>query len=320
MKAIRVVFCLLFLLAPTDETEAGGQYITIGTGGATGTYYPTGGAICRLLNRSRKVHGIRCSVESTAGSDFNLRALVDRDLDFGIVQSKKLYQAYQGTGSFSGERKFKGLRSVFSMQAEPFTVVARADSGIRRFKDLERRRVNIGNPGSDRRATMDAVMQVMGWSRRTFRIAAELNTREQAAALCENRVQAITFEVSHPSGLVKEVTSSCSAILVPVTGPEIDRLVREKPYYRHATIPGELYRGTNRDIPTFGVSATLVTTDKVPDYVVYHLVRALFENFDQFRKLHPAFLKLDRREMSTDGLSAPLHRGAVKYYKEMGMR
>ena len=197
--------------------------------------------------------------------------------------------------------------------------MARADSGIKTFKDLKGKRVNIGNPGSGQRGTMEVVMQAMGWTKKDFKLASELKSAEQSQALCDNKVDAMVFTVGHPSGSIKEATTSCDSVLVNVTGSMIDKLVAKNDYYRTATIPGGMYRGTDSDTQTFGVGATFVTSSKVPENVIYNVVKAVFENFDQFKKLHPAFANLKKEEMIKDGLSAPLHRGAVKYYKEAGL-
>ncbi len=295
------------------------RFVTIGTGGVTGVYYPTGGAICRLLNKTRKQHGIRCSVESTGGSIYNLNAIRNGELDLGVAQSDWQYHAYHGTSKFKDAGPNKDLRAVFSIHPEPFTVVARADSGIKNFDDLKGKRVNVGNPGSGQRGTMEVVMKAKGWTMKDFKLASELKSSEQSKALCDNKIDAMVFTVGHPSGSIKEATTSCDAVLVNVAGPAIDKLVAEHDYYRKATIPGGMYRGNPNDVQTFGVGATLVTSAKVPDEVVYNLVKAVFENFDTFRKLHPAFKNLKKEEMIKDGLSAPLHPGAIKYYKEAGL-
>ena len=285
----------------------------------TGVYYPTGGAICRLVNKTRKEHGIRCSVESTGGSVYNLNTIAAGELDMGVAQSDWQYHAYNGTSKFKEQGPNKDLRAVFSVHPEPFTVVARADSGIKKFEDLKGKRVNIGNPGSGQRGTMEVVMQVYGWTKDDFKLASELKSAEQSQALCDNKVDAMVFTVGHPSGSIKEATTSCDSVMVEVAGPKIDKLVKENDYYRIATIPGGMYRGTDTDTKTFGVGATFVTSAKVPDDVIYNVVRAVFENFDEFKKLHPAFANLKKEEMIKDGLSAPLHPGAVKYYKEAGL-
>ncbi len=318
------VFLLAFAVAtgfisvpPAEAVKE--QFVTIGTGGVTGVYYPTGGAICRLVNKNRKSHGIRCSVESTGGSIYNLNMIRAGELDLGTVQSDWQYHSYHGTKKFKDQGPDKNLRAVFSVHPEPVNVVVRDDSGIKSFKDLKGKRVNIGNAGSGTRATMEVIMEAMGWTTADFKIASELKSSEQSAALCDNKVDAIVFPVGNPSGTIKEATTSCDAHLIDVTGPEIDKLVNDNDFYRTAVIPGGMYRGTPDDVQTFGVGATFVTSSKVPEDVVYNIVKAVFDNFDDFKKLHPAFSVLKREEMIKDGLSAPLHRGAIKYYKEVGL-
>lgn len=312
--AVAVTFAV-----PVYEAQAANQFVTIGTGGVTGVYYPTGGAICRLVNKTRKEHGIRCSVESTGGSIYNLNTIAAGELDMGVAQSDWQYHAYNGTSKFEEQGANKDLRAVFSVHPEPFTMVARTDSGIKNFKDIKGKRVNIGNPGSGQRGTMDVVMEAMGIKTDDLKLASELKAAEQSGALCDNKVDAMVYVVGHPNGSIKEATTSCDSILVNVTGPEIDKLIAERPYYRTATIPGGMYRGTDADVKTFGVGATFVTSAKVPEDVIYNVVKAVFENFDDFKKLHPAFSVLKKEEMVKDGLSAPLHDGAKKYYKEAGL-
>jgi hypothetical protein len=294
-------------------------FVTIGTGGVTGVYYPTGGAICRLVNKNRKKHGIRCSTESTGGSVFNLNTIRAGDLDMGVAQSDWQYHAYHGSSKFKDKGANRELRAIFSVHPEPFTVVARADSGIRNFGDLKGKRVNVGNPGSGQRGTMEVLMKASGWKMSDFELASELKSSEQSKALCDNKIDAMVFTVGHPSGSITEATTSCDSVLVNVTGSAVDKLVSENDFYRTATIPGGMYNGNTNDIKTFGVGATFVTSTRTPANVIYQVVKAVFENFDTFRKYHPAFRILDKRQMIKDGLSAPLHAGAVKYYKEAGL-
>lgn len=294
-------------------------FVTIGTGGVTGVYYPTGGAICRLVNKNRNKHGIRCSTESTGGSVFNLNTIRAGDLDMGVAQSDWQYHAYHGSSKFKDKGANRELRAIFSVHPEPFTVVARADSGIRNFGDLKGKRVNVGNPGSGQRGTMEVLMEALGWKMSDFALASELKSSEQSMALCDNKIDAMVFTVGHPSGSIKEATTSCDSVLVNVTGSAVDMLVAENDFYRTATIPGGMYSGNANDTKTFGVGATFVTSTRTPENVIYQVVKAVFENFDSFRKFHPAFRNLDKRQMIKDGLSAPLHAGAVKYYKEAGL-
>ncbi|MCC6002633.1 MAG: TAXI family TRAP transporter solute-binding subunit [Pararhodobacter sp.] len=305
------------LVAGTAHAQQ--TFISIGTGGVTGVYYPAGGAICRLVNRDRSEHGIRCGVESTGGSIFNINALRSGELEFGVAQSDWQYHAFNGTSRFEEDGAFEGLRAVFSLHPEPFTVVARADAGITSFEDLEGKRVNIGNPGSGQRGTMEVVMNAMGWDMNTFSVVSELQAGEQAQALCDNNIDAIVYTVGHPSGAIQEATTACDTVLVNVDNDVIRALVEERDYYRMATIPGGMYRGTDEDVTTFGVGATFVTSADVPEEVVFQVTRAIFENLDMFRSLHPALGALDAAEMVSDGLSAPLHDGAARYFTEAGL-
>ncbi|MXQ09689.1 TAXI family TRAP transporter solute-binding subunit [Alphaproteobacteria bacterium GH1-50] len=294
-------------------------FIAIGTGGVTGVYYPTGGAICRLVNRGRADHGIRCGVESTGGSVFNINAIRNGELEFGVAQSDWQYHAFNGTSRFEEQGAFEGLRAVFSVHPEPFTVVARADAGISTFDDLKGKRVNVGNPGSGQRGTMEVLMAAKGWTMDDFALASELQAAEQSQALCDNNIDAMVYTVGHPSGSIQEATTACDAVLVEVSGDAVEGLVSENPFYRTATIPGGMYRGNDSDTMTFGVGATFVTSADVPEDVVYEVVKAVFENIDQFKGLHPAFANLDPAEMANDGLSAPLHDGAARYFREAGL-
>lgn len=295
------------------------RFITIGTGGVTGVYYPAGGAICRLVNMERKDHGIRCSVESTGGSIYNLNAIRQGELDLAVAQSDWQYHAYNGTSEFKDDGPNKDLRAVFSLHPEPFTVVASKGSQVKNFDDLAGKRVSVGNPGSGQRATAEVLMEEMGWTMDKFSLAAELKAAEQSQALCDGNIDAFFYTVGHPSGAIKEATTSCDSNLVNVNNEAAKTLVKENPYYRMATIPGGMYRGNDEDTTTFGVAATFVTSADVADDVVYQVVKAVFENFDSFKRLHPAFGNLKKEEMVSDALSAPLHPGAEKYYKEAGL-
>ncbi len=303
----------------TSAIGADQQFVTIGTGGVNGVYYPTGGAIARLVNKGKKEHGVRATVESTGGSVYNLNAIAQGELDLGVAQSDWQYHAYNGTSKFKDVGANKELRAVFSIHPEPYTVVARADSGIKNFMDLKGKRVNVGNPGSGQRGTTEVVLEKLGWTMDDFKLASELKAAEQSKALCDNKVDAIIYAVGHPNGSIKEATTSCDSVVVTVDGEAIDSLVAENDYYRTAIIPGGMYRGTEADAMTFGVGATFVSSTAVPEEVIYTIVKSVFENFEDFKKLHPAFKNLKKEEMIKDGLSAPLHDGAAKYYKEAGL-
>lgn len=293
------------------------KFVTIGTGGQTGVYYVVGQSICQLVNRDTAKTNVKCNAPSTGASVANLNAIADKQIEMGIAQSDWQYHAYNGSSSFEGKKNDK-LRAVFSIHPEPFTVMARTDAKITNFDDLKGKRVNVGDPGSGTRATMNVILAAKGWTDKEFKVASELKPAEMASVMCDNNLDAITYNVGHPNGALKEAAASCDAHLVPVTGEAIDKLVADHSYYAKATIPGGLYKGTDNPVETFGVYATLVTSADVDADRVYTVVKAVFDNFDRFKRLHPAFENLKEEEMIKNALSAPLHEGAIRYYKERG--
>jgi len=317
MRNLTISLTLIFLAACGEANDD--RFITIGTGGVTGIYYPSGAAICRMVNRDRVKHGLRCSVEATGGSVYNVRAVRMGDLDIGVTQSDWQYHAYMGTNVFEKEGAFKDLRVLFSLHPEPFTVVARKDSGIHTLDDLKGKRVNIGNPGSGSRATVEALMQTIGWTEQDFAIAAELKAAEQSQALCDNKLDAIIYVVGHPSGSIKEATTSCESVIVEIAGPKVEKLVAETPYYSPAIIPGGMYNGTDHDVKTYGMRAVFITSVDVDEEIIYQVTKAVMGNLDNFKRLHAAFQMLEIREMATAGLVAPLHPGAERYLREINM-
>ncbi len=309
----------LILMFAAPETRAQENIITIGTGAVTGVYYPAGGAICRLINRGRKDHGIRCFVESTGGSIYNIRALRDGEISFGIVQSDWQYNAYRGEGVFSDGPPFRDLRSVFSLHSEMFTVAVSKDSGITKFSDLKGKRVNIGDTGSGMHEIMQILMEAHNWTKHSFTAAKELKPMDASKDLCDGKLDAMVFAAGHPNGLIQEITGMCGAKLIPVEGKDIDRLIAENPFYARTAIPGGMYQGNPQNISTFGVKATLVTTADADEETVYQLTKSVFDNFDSFKTLHFVFATLDKDRMVHSGLVAPLHPGALRYHREAGL-
>ena len=317
LSTVALASLLVASLGSGSTLAADQQFISIGTGGVTGVYYPTGGAICRLVNKNRKEHGIRCSAESTGGSIYNINTIRTGELEFGVAQSDWQYHAYNGTSKFEDQGPYKELRAVFSVPPEPVTVIASDESGINTLTDAKGKRLNIGNPGSGTRGTWEVIEAALGWSRSDLKLAAEMKSAETGQAVCDGKLDAYFWLVGHPSALTQESLATCDAHLVSVKGPAIDKLVSDNSFYRKATIPAGMYNN-KEDIATFGVGATFVSSADVPEKVVYTVVKAVFENFEDFKKLHPAFANLKESEMIKDGLSAPLHAGAAKYYKERG--
>lgn len=314
----------LALAISPGAVHAQKKFITIGTGGPTGVYFVVGNAICRMVHKEAaegrkegRKHGLRCAAPSTAGSIYNINAIKQGEFEFGVAQSDWQYHAYHGTSRFEGN-KFDKLRAVFSIHPEPFQILTGKDSGIKSWEDLKGKRVNIGNPGSGQRGTFEVLMKAHGIDTSWFGQTTELTSTEQSGALCDGNIDAYGYTVGVPNAGVAQAADGCGAYIIDLQTDAVKKLVADNPYYAWATIPKGTYSTTDHDVTTFGVMATLVTSADVPEDVVYEVVRAVFENLDDFKKLHPAFAYLDPKKMIKDGLSAPIHPGALKYYKEKG--
>ncbi len=310
---------MLFLFTATPVFAV--KFVTIGTGGITGVYYPTGGAIAKIVNKKRKEYGIRCTVESTGGSVFNVNAVMAGDLDFGVVQSDRQYQAIHGIKDWKDKGKQTKLRSVFSIHPESCTLLAAVDAGINTIKDLKGKKVNLGNHGSGQLGNSTDALKAIGFDLEKDIKAEYIKAAEAPGLLQDGRIDAFFYTVGHPSGAFKEATAGARKVkFVSIAGPEIDAMVASYPYYASSFVPVDNYPGAKNDanVDTFGVKATFVTSADVPDDIVYAVTKEVFENFESFKKLHPAYKVLTKENM-LEGLSAPIHPGAMKYYKEAGL-
>ncbi|MBF0452572.1 MAG: TAXI family TRAP transporter solute-binding subunit [Candidatus Magnetomorum sp.] len=319
LTSILILCCSLFFKMGLAEA-ARTKFITIGTGGITGVYYPTGGAIARVVNKERTKYNIRCTVESTGGSVFNVNAIMSGDLEFGVVQSDRQYQAVHGLAEWQSKGAQQKLRAVFSIHPESVSLIAADDSDIKTIFDLKGKRVNIGNPGSGQRQNSIDALTNAGINFMRDIKAEQVKAAEAPGLLQDGRIDAFFYTVGHPSGAIKEATAGARKThFVPIE--DISGILKMYPYYAKSIIPIKLYPGASNttDVNTFGVKATFVTSIDVPEDVVYAITREVFENFETFKKLHPAYEILTRKNM-LDGLSAEIHPGAMKYYKEVGLK
>ncbi len=333
MKKGLIVIMALLLLACGNEQEQVApktsadtaeskpiQYVTIGTGGVTGVFYPTGGAISKIVNKKSKEYKVRATVESTGGSVFNVNAIMAGDLEFGIVQSDRQYQAYHGQADWEGSPQTK-LRAVFSIHPEAVTIVAGADTPITSVDTMKGQVVNIGNPGSGQRGNAIDLFMAAGIDYEKDLQAEGLKASESAGMLQDGRIDAFFYTVGHPNGSIKESAAGARKVrFVAIDGDIVNKLVEQFPYYAPAFIPVKMYPGieNEQDVSTFGVKATLCTSVDVPEDIVYAMTKEVFENFEEFKSLHPAYEVLSKESM-LQGLSAPLHPGALRYYKEIGL-
>ncbi|RJX65773.1 TAXI family TRAP transporter solute-binding subunit [Vibrio sinensis] len=302
----------------SENALASETFVTVGTGGQTGVYYVAGQSICRFVNRGADTHNIKCNAPASGGGVANVNGLRSGEYNFGIMQSDHQYKALNGVAPFQNTQPMTDIRAVFSLQSEVFTILARKDAQIKTFEDLKGKRVNIGNPGSGQRDTFEQIMTAKTWDRDVFSLVSDLKPAEQASAMSDNNIDAMSYFVGHPNGAIQEASTTTDAVLVPVTGPEIDKLLKEKSYFTTAIIPGGMYRGNPNDTLSIGGKAVLSTTADTDPELVYQLVKSVFDNLDRFKRLHPAFKDLKESEMIKVGLTAQLHEGAVRYYKERG--
>ncbi|GAH52104.1 unnamed protein product, partial [marine sediment metagenome] len=231
------------------------------------------------------------------------------------------YQAYNGLAEWSRLGKQTELRSVFSIHPESITLIASEKSGIREIKDLKDKRVNLGNPGSGHLQNSKDVLEAAGLTERDLS-AEYVRAVEAPGLLQDERVDAFFYTVGHPSSNIKEATSGrIKVFIVPIRGPDIDKMLEKYPYYAKSKISHSFYRYAlnTEDIETIGVKATFVTSKKVDEDIVYAITKEVFENFEDFKALHPAYEVLTKENM-LKGLSAPIHKGALKYYKEFKVR
>ena len=306
--------------APTGEAEAAPatQVVPVGTGAITGVYFPVGVALCRVVNQHRRETGLRCAATLSEGSVANIAALRDDRDGLAIVQSDVQAAALAGTGAFVSAGPYPGLAAVMGLYPEPLTLVARTDAGVGGVEDLAGKRAWLGPEGSGTRELAGRLVAALGWTDATFAATPAVRPEDVAQALCAGEIDAFFYVVGHPSQPVQEATTNCDARVLPITGGVVDELVASDPALAVATIPGGLYRGSPAPVDTFGVSATLVARDSEPEDAIYTMVRAIFGDFDMLRGLDPVLANLDPEAMVRDGLTAPLHPGASRYYRERG--
>ncbi len=304
------------LLAPALSAHGADNFITVGTGAMVGVYYPVGQAICRFVNAGRKEHGYRCAVKSTAGSVSNANAVLAGELTIGLAQGEVQFFALNGVEMF--KEKQPKLRAMFALYPEVFTLVARQDANIRSFADLKGKRLSIGEVGSGTRMALARVLPVMGLNREELNTGTDLKPMEMAPALCDKKIDAFVYVAGHPNAIFHEAANSCASRVVSVDGPGIDRLVKDNPYYVKAVVPGGVYKGTGDPQPSFAMLATVVASADLPEQTAYVITKAVFDNLDEFKTLHPALANVKREQM-LEGNVAAFHPGALKYFREKGL-
>jgi TRAP transporter TAXI family solute receptor len=331
-----IAFSLLALLSscdlPNNQTEAEAEanssqiptapdplknmsHLLLGTGSVQGVYFPIGGVICRLLNRNKYLHKIRCSLESTGGSIYNLKELSKGNFDIVFAQSDWQFHAYRGTSAFKKQGPNKNLRAVFALEADPLAIIVREDSSINSFDQLAEYSVSFGYTRSLQHRIVDDLLEAKGWDSSNFKEVRPMSDLKQVAQLCSAEIDAITLLSSSLNDNLSGIGEDCRIRLVPITGPEVSAVIKAKPYYRTGEILKNMYSG-DQDIMSFGLGATFVASESTSPKAIYHVVKEVVENFRDFKSLHPSLEGLEQSQLSHAGISIPLHRGAIRYYKE----
>lgn len=310
------LFAILVAVPAGEAKAAERETVIIGAGSVAGVYYPAAGAICQVVNSARTGDDPTCVVIPGEGSKESLEALRAGLTEFAIVQSDWQFWAHNGADFFSDPTPFLSLNAVFDLHAEPLVIAVRRDSGINTLADLKGKRVGVGAPATAERGMMEALLGALGWSMSDFAEVQEIATRQQTVALCNDSIDSAVYAVGSPSATLVALTAQCDVSLLPLTGPAVEKLLSENSFYRKAAIPAGIYSGIDVAVPTFGVGATLVTHADVPDAAVEAMITAVFENLDAFRSLHPALTWLEATQMARDGMSAPLHRAAARFFSK----
>jgi TRAP transporter TAXI family solute receptor len=309
--------CVVLALAACTAVQYRPE-VVIGTGRPDGAYFPLGDSICRVFNLDLPARALRCAAYLSPGPVANIGALHAGRIDIGIVQSDVLTDAIKGEGPFASQGPDSELRVLFTGQTEAFTIVARRELDIRAAAQLQGKRINLGSSGSGERASMNRVMAALGFAPTDFAAARELPLAQQHDAFCARELDAIVYMVRHPNGLIDDVIRTCDGVLVEVSGPRIETLLTRHAEYLRAVITGNTYIGNPEAVATLGVRTAIITTTRLPENVAYEITKAVFENFDDFRRLHADFATLLPDEMVPGISEMPVHAGAARYYRERG--
>jgi TRAP transporter TAXI family solute receptor len=296
------------------QPESGTRFVRIATGSPGGVYYPLGGAICRFFNLASERHGLRCTAEPSAGSIANLTALRAGQVEVAIVQSDVQADAVRAGGR---ARPFEAMRALFSAHAEALTLVVQRDAGIAGIADLAGKRVALGERGSGVRVMAAAVLAAVDLPERRLGRALALSPVVQNREFCAHRLDALVYVAGQPNGMIQDVTR-CGGILLAVGGDGVRALLARRPDYVATVVPGGTYAGQSGDVATIGTTATVVTTARLADRAATEIVRAVFDELESFRQMHPAFASLRPEDMVARGNTAPLHPAAAAYYRARG--
>lgn len=302
-----------------DGGSGGGgkeQYISIATGGTSGTYYPLGGAIAKIFNDN--VEGVTANAQSTGASVENIGLIESLETEIAFIQSDITYYASEGIENFADSGKVDNLRGMAMFYPEVIQIIANKGANINSVEDLKGKKVAIGAPGSGTEANARQILAVHGLTYNDLGKADYLSFGEAADQLKNNQVDAAFVTAGIPTSAVVEVGQTADIVVVPVASEKIAELSAEYPFYTEVTIPKGTYKNQDSDVITTAVMAMLVVPEELDDDLMYELTKALFENRDTIIETHDRGHDLTL-ETATKGMPVELHPGSKRYYEEQGI-
>lgn len=325
----RVRVLLLGLSLLIARAACAGEPLAVVTGATSGVYFHAGQALCDHYVRQSQLatatpgaaqnpYPTACKTLPTTGSVTNFSLLRKNVASVAIVQSDVQFQAFAGLGPFTGAHRFADLRTLFSLHPETVAILVHPATGITRIDDLTGKRFGFGSPGSGSRLAAEQLIAALGWPRGRFATLSSADPVEAGQRLCGGSLDAFLVVTGHPADTLRHPILRCSARLIPVNGAAIDRLLRDNRYLVRSSIPVHAYKTMTEPVPSYGPLAVVVTTTQTHSEIIYRIVRGVFENLGELRRNHAAFANLNPRDMISAGMTAPLHDGAVRYYRERG--
>lgn len=307
--------CMMLSAGPAPAKD---KFVALGTGSPSGTYFPVGRGICDLVNEQRNTHGVRCIAYNTGGSVYNIQAIMSGELEMGITRSDLAFQAFEGINAFKAIGPNPEIRAITTLYAMPIAVLVKKSAGIESFKDLEGKRINIGNKGSGKRSVSELILGIMGWEKGDFSAVLELNTKQMGKAFCDDNVDILIEGLGNPSKFYEQMVSECDGQFIDVPKDVVAKIKKEFPYFAALDIPGGIYTDTPNAVGTFGFKATLVTKRDIHPDTVYDVTAAMFNTFEKFQEKHPSLKLADPLGMVNNGIFIPIHPGAERYLRERG--
>ena len=301
-------------LAASTLAFAQTQYINVLTGGTSGVYYPLGVALSQAF--SKAIPEAKSAVQATKASVENLNLLEAGRGEIAFTLGDSLSDAWRGNPDAGFKAPLKKLRTIAGIYPNYIQIVSSADSGIKTLADLKGKRISVGAPKSGTELNARAVLKAAGLSYGDFSKVEYLPFGE-SVELMKNRQLDVTLQ---SSGLgvsaLRDLATSQKIVVVAIPADVVAKI--GDPAYQPASIPAHTYEGQDTDVPAVAVQNFLVTHEGVPDEIVYKMTKAVFDNHDALVAAHSA-AKAINRDNAVKNLPVPLHPGAAKYFKEVGL-